>query len=137
MEKDWSIESAETAYAQARLKEWVIEFLHDTPGSNRGLAKHILDNPGIVFQKPKMWELAQLVPIAGKPEDHRQFTDTQWDARIEKMAAEIEAGWNPPPLIVTNYWGQENSLADGNHRWAALMKAGHDKYWAIYFHNPH
>ena len=136
METDWSPESAIAAYKQSQLKDWVIKFLHNSPGSNRGLAKHIQDHPDTIFQEPKIVKLFQLIPISGKPEDNRKFSDTQWDARIEIMANDIKAGWNPPPLIVTNYFGQENSLADGNHRWAALMKAGHNEYWAICFNSP-
>lgn len=137
MKYDWSPESAMMAYKQSQLKNWVIKFLGNTPGSNPGLVKHIRDHPNLIFQEPTTVELAQLVPISGRPEDKRKFNDPQWDARIDKMVADIKTGWNPPPLIITNYWGQENALSDGNHRWAALIKAGYGKYWAIYFSNQH
>lgn len=55
-----------------------------------------------------------------------------WEQRIEKLIAVIKKGIQFPPLIVTDFW-KDLEIADGSHRQEALLRAGYDKYWTLFF----
>ena len=47
------------------------------------------------------------------------------------MLASLEQGWHPPPLVVAGD-AERLTISDGAHRHAALLRAGHERYWAIF-----
>lgn len=132
--QNWTVEAARSAAKAGRLREWMIDFLEGPVGHNLEFVADVRKNPAWVFDAPILFSLKDLNPITGRPEDNRYFKDTNWDERVSSIAKAIADGWSPPPLIATNYYGTPNSLADGNHRWAALLKNGRSEYWTIFFH---
>ena len=55
-----------------------------------------------------------------------------WEARLSSIEAAIADGTCvPPPIIMTNLWGEGHTLADGKLRRAALLRTGAEKYWAL------
>ena len=60
----------------------------------------------------------------------------EWEHDIDDMAASIEAGWEPPPLLA-EYRDGRLLLQDGNHRYEALRRAGASSAWVlVYFDDP-
>jgi len=132
-ENKWTVKAARLAAQNGKLREWVIDFLEGPVGHNLEFVADVRKNPSWVFDDPIMFPLKDMFPITGRPEDNRYFKDKDWDKRVASIAQAIVDGWSPPPLIVTNYYGNPNSVVDGNHRWAAMIKNGQTEYWAIFF----
>lgn len=69
------------------------------------------------------------IPRSSGPEDGMPYPEAPevWNQRVDVMVAAIRAGWQPPPLLVE----VGSHLMDGNHRHAALLRAGIDRYAAV------
>lgn len=67
------------------------------------------------------------------PENHIKFFESEdvWKKRIQELQVKIVKGETMPPLIVTNVWS-ENEIADGAHRYEALLRQGYRDYWVIF-----
>ncbi len=132
--KEFSVESALRASQNGALREWVIDFLQG-PGGNIKFADGLIENLNIKFSGPVESELASMKRIAGPAHEGLRYVDNEWEENVEKMVDAIGAGWNPPPLIMSDYFEPGGSLSDGNHRCEALIRAGYKKYWTIYLEN--
>jgi hypothetical protein len=49
------------------------------------------------------------------------------------MVESYRNGWKPVPLIASNIWEDEFTLADGAHRHGALLRLGIDTYPTIFY----
>jgi len=127
----YTLESAIEAGEAGTLRDWVIAFL-EAEGNNLKLAQGLRINQTIRFFGPKEADLAPMKRMCGSPEEKLQYTDNDWDARVDAMVTAIQQGWNPPPIIISDYYDPEGNLTDGNHRHEALLRAGYTKYWTIY-----
>jgi hypothetical protein len=55
-----------------------------------------------------------------------------WRRRIARMAADVRGGWQPPPLVAGTFGDWDMVLMDGNHRHAALRRAGRTTHPVIF-----
>lgn len=129
------MESAKEASAKGTLRQWVIDFMLEAEGGNSKLATGLQENDMIVYAGPLKANLSKLKRITGSNEENLMYTDTKWEENISAMVNAIKRGWSPPPLVVSDWFEPEGSLSDGNHRCEALIRAGYDKYWAIFLQN--
>ena len=58
--------------------------------------------------------------------------EREWEADVDAMETSVEAGWEPPPVLVEHQAGRL-VLQDGNHRYEALARAGETHAWAIVY----
>jgi hypothetical protein len=81
---------------------------------------------------PVRFELARLTPMAGPNEDEVvvPVPANEWEHDVAKMAHDLDEGWEPPPLLVSQHDGAF-FLEDGNHRRASLLRAGETHAWVI------
>lgn len=127
--KQTVLQKALHAKKNGRLIEWVQEYLKTE--KNYGLASALKKHTATMVDIVE-FPLAELKKIEGpEPEPDRESLD-QWEKRVSTIEALINQGYEPPPLIVTDYW-QPLEIADGNHRHEALLRNGIKKYWTIFF----
>jgi hypothetical protein len=126
----FTLETAIAAGKTNTLKEWLISYL-EGHGNNQKLADALKENNAIDYSGPIEMELSPMRRIAGSAKEGLKWVDADWENNIQKMVDAIKSGWNPPPLILTDYWDPKYHLTDGNHRCEALMRAGYEKYWTI------
>lgn len=103
------------------LHNWVISFLRG-PGNNEHLAD-IVEKIGILPTFSEQ-DLSKLQRICG-PERGMIFheDECEWQRRVFQIQKKLKEGWQAPPLIVTNYWGDFH-ISDGSHRHEALLRNG-------------
>ncbi|MFA5010002.1 MAG: hypothetical protein WC553_02075 [Patescibacteria group bacterium] len=131
----WSVESAQAAAVNGTLQEWLIAYLRNE-GNNEKLARVIEEQTNVItIQPPRLISLQRMKIMVGPPNSGRKWTDSKWEVNIKKFVHLIQTGWNPPPIILTDYWGTPNAITDGNHRYEALKRLGYKKYWAIQLKN--
>ena len=131
----WTVESAQEADKNGTLREWLIKYLH-REGTNEKLANAIKDLPEtMTIGSPKIMPLDKMKLMVGAEGSNRKWIDTDWKENIKKFVELIQQGWSPPPIILTDYWGEKHSITDGNHRYEALKQLGHKEYWAIQLRN--
>jgi hypothetical protein len=82
---------------------------------------------------PVAFPLTRLARCCG-PEAEMAYHDppASWEGHIARMAADIRAGWRPPPLIAGTFGGWDRVLLDGNHRHAALLACGRVQHPVIF-----
>lgn len=127
----WTVESAQKADEQGKLREWLIEYLKNE-GDNLKLAEAIEELTKTMTLEPlKMMSLDKMKIMVGPPESKRKWTDKNWETNTQKFIKLIQDGWSPPPIILTDYWGEKHAITDGNHRYEAMRQLGYKEYWAI------
>lgn len=128
---EYSAESARKASVQGALEEWVRGFLA-SPGSDNPLLGEEITNRLQHWTGPVQLPLDQLNRLAGPPGQPvlEAVPDDYWRPDVDQLAAEIEQGREPPPVIVSLHGGKLE-LEDGNHRAEALRRAGRSETWAI------
>jgi hypothetical protein len=127
----YSTDAARAAAERDELEEWVADFLSSPGSDNAPLAVGLREALG-VWAGPLRLPLDQLHRLAG-PSDHpvlQPVDDDEWRDDVDDMARRIEAGEDPPPVVVS-YRGDQLTLEDGNHRVEALRRAGRDDAWAV------
>lgn len=127
----FSLENAKESFNEGKLLDWIQNYLRNE-GSNIKLADHLIKI------KPKIlslisFPLNKLTRIVG-PEKGMQYQEQneKWEQRISGLIKAINMGVNLPPLIVTDIWNDNLSIADGGHRHEAFHRQGIDKYWTIF-----
>jgi hypothetical protein len=138
-DSDLSLAGA-TAAADAGDEEvasWVGDFLASRGSDNAVLAAALATAPHWWFG-PVQLPLAELERLAGPEDDALCEVDPdEWRDDVDSMHESLADGWEPPPLLVE--W-QEGRLVlqDGNHRHAALVRAGESHAWTlVYFPSLH
>jgi ParB-like nuclease domain len=131
--RDFSLASARAAAAEDRTAIWVGDFLASRGSDNAVLA-------AALAQKRHWWvgpievPLDKLERLAG-PEDDDVLVpidERDWEDDVDGMAASLEEGWEPPPLLA-EYQDGRLLLQDGNHRFEALKRAGASTAWVLVF----
>lgn len=126
-----SLEAARQAAERGELAAWVAEFLA-SPGSDNAPLGAQLSEQYRWWRGPMLLPLDELNRLAG-PSDQPvlvEVDEDDWRDDVEDMAELVEAGWQPPPMIVTWKDGQL-VLEDGNHRAESLRRAGVVEAWSI------
>ncbi len=123
-------DNALVAQKSGALGKWVQNLLISE--GNYNLAKSLAQETPIAIEIME-FPLSQLKRIVGpeENEEHRQSPDI-WEAQVDKLAKKIKEGYQPAPLIVTDFWNHFE-LADGNHRHEAMLRVGIKSYWTIFF----
>lgn len=133
----YDLSSARRAAADGRTAEWVGEFLA-TDGGNEILAAALAQDPHW-WAGPVWLPLSSLERLAGPAdEDVLCAVDPEeWEDDVAAMGEELEAGWEPPPLLARQEPDGRLVLQDGNHRFEALSREGADGAWVlVYFDAP-
>jgi hypothetical protein len=130
--KSPSLADAMLAAEQGKLHEWILSFLRAS-GANPGLAG-TLEKDGKYYLGPVKYPLKDLVNIIGPDNSYKyQEAESALNARVAAMVTDIQKGWQPPPLIVTNFWEDYWEIADGGHRLRAFQKLGMEVYPTIFY----
>jgi hypothetical protein len=128
---EYSVEAARAAADRDELNAWVAQFLA-SPGSDNAVLGEELTEPPRTWVGPMRLPIDRLHRLAGPSGDPVlvPVDDDYWRDDIDGMAARIEQGWEPPPVIVT-FRDDQLALEDGNHRVEGLRRAGRDEAWAL------
>ena len=133
----FDLSSAHRAAAEDRTAEWVGQFLA-TEGGNEILAAALAQDPHW-WAGPLRLPLSSLERLAGPAdEDVLCVIDPEeWEDDVAAMAEELDAGWEPPPLLAQHEPDGRLILQDGNHRYEALSREGAGDAWVlVYFDSP-
>lgn len=80
----------------------------------------------------KEYPLKDLKRIVGPEEGMAYPEDAEkWEARTNELMEKIRRGEQIPFLIVSDDSG-ELTVADGNHRYEALLRSGIEEYYCIF-----
>jgi hypothetical protein len=130
MENEFTVESALLAREKGELKNWVIGLLLSEKSYE--LAEKIKTEEAVAIEMLN-FPLAKLKKIQGPEEDESQRQPAHvWEEKVSNFTRELENGFSPAPLIVTDFWNHFE-VADGNHRHEALERKGIMNYWTIFF----
>ncbi len=125
-----TLEHAHNADREGRLRQWAIDYLR-LEGGNPKLAEHIEDHPDatVVYKETDLTSLKSMIG----PDDTTPWDEDRedWDEHIEAIKESADNGYELPPLIVTDFWG-ELHLSDGSHRKEALLRSGAKRYWTVF-----
>lgn len=126
-----SVAAAREAAARDELGEWVARFLA-SPGSDNPELAEQLSTPPRHWLGPVQVPLDQLGRLAGPPGAPvlEEVEEHEWRDDVADLAARIEDGLEPPPVIVTHA-DDRLKVEDGNHRIEALRRAGVAQAWAV------
>jgi hypothetical protein len=116
-----------------RLGEWVELLLTSSRFSpNLDMADQLRQRPTF-WRGPIMHPLNELVRVCG-PEPQMTFRETvqDWEQNVDRLLALMGKGLELPPLIVKVRHGK-HFIADGSHRYEALLRSGRDSYWTIWY----
>jgi hypothetical protein len=127
----FDLASAVRAGAEDRLGFWVGDLLA-SPGSDNPELAVAFATRGGCWYGPVRFDLSTLTPMAGPDEDEVvvPIDEDEWEGDVDEMTDALEAGWEPPPLLVSARDGGF-FLEDGNHRHESLQRAGETHAWAI------
>jgi len=127
----FTLESAIEAKNQRKLHQWVIKYLNDE-GDNKKLSKILTEEKYLSIDLVK-YPLNQLKRVMG-PENKMLFHEDlkKWNRRVEYFIRCINKKELLPPIIATDFWNGVH-ISDGTHRFEALKKTGHKKYWTIFY----
>ena len=130
-EEEYSTEGARAAAERDELMDWVADFSAARAATTPTLAASLREE-GLTWAGPIRLPIDELNRLAG-PSDHpvlQPLDDDEWRDDVDELARDIEAGAEPPPVIVT-FRDARLELEDGNHRVEALRRAGRDDAWAV------
>lgn len=131
MKQKYTFGNLEDAKKAEDLFSWIQEYLHG-PGHNKKLANHLLNATELTISFREQG-IDNLKCVAGPDQSFKFPIDPiKYELAVSEYASRIEAGWSPPPLIVTKgIFGNEESIADGTHRLEALKRCGIHDFWVI------
>jgi hypothetical protein len=126
----FSLQSARDAAQRGEIARWVGDFLASRGSDNAVLA-------AALAQRPHSWcgplevPVDRLVRLAGpEPDALCKVEPSEWEHDVERMAEQLEDGWEAPPLLAELRDG-ELLLQDGNHRYEALVREGASHAWVV------
>lgn len=124
--------SAAADRGDEEIARWVGDFLASRGSDNEVLAAALALAPHWWFG-PVELPLTDLDRLAGPEDDVRCEVDAdEWHDDVTAMEVSVDHGWEPPPLLVE--WRHGRLLVqDGNHRHAALARAGATHAWALVY----
>ncbi len=127
----YSLDGARVAAARGELGVWVAEFL-GSPGSDNAALGEELTNRLHWWLGPIPAPLKRLHRLAGPPGDAVlcPVDEDDWRDDVDDLAQKVDAGWEPPPVIVS-YRGGQLILEDGNHRVEGVRRSGAHHTWAV------
>jgi hypothetical protein len=113
------------------IARWVGDFLASR-GNNAVLAAALAQDPHWWFG-PVRLRTAELEPLAGPGDDTLcDVQPAEWEDDVDAMQQSLDAGWEPPPLLVE--WRDGRLLLqDGNHRHEALLRAAEADAWGLVY----
>lgn len=133
----FDLSSARQAATEGRTAEWVGAFLA-TEGGNEILAAALAQERH--WWAGPMWlPLSSLERLAGPADEDVlcAVEPEEWEEDVSAMEAELDAGWEPPPLLARHEPDGRLVLQDGNHRYEALARDGAAAAWVlVYFDSP-
>jgi hypothetical protein len=126
-----TVDTARAAAERDELGEWVSQFLR-SPGSDNAALAEKLGDQGWSWLGPVQLPLDELHRLAGPPGAPvpRAVAEEEWRDDVADLAERVDAGAEPPPVVVT-YRDDQLMLEDGNHRVEALRRAGISHAWAV------
>ena len=136
----FSPKEADSYAKKGELHKWVFDFLN-TIGKNKEMANGILKrekDKKLFWFGPIKFPLNKLTRCTGA-EKTMEYVEPlkKWENKTTKMVQSIQAGWEPPLLMVNPRPWPILSIRDGNHRYEALKRCGKRKYWIIFwFESP-
>src|SRR5437870_3022863 len=111
--KSYDLQSAIKAGSNQQIWEWTVEFLRSSGHPNFGLANK-LEHEGRHHFGPAEYPLEQLSNIIGPDSSFKYVEDKEkLAARVEQMQSDINKGWQPPPIIATDFWEPYLEISDG------------------------
>ena len=110
--------------------EWTITYLQKNE-RNKELVENIKKRK-IVKTELIEYPLSRLIKVTG-PQNGEAMPEPlpNWLKRVKEIEDDLTKKHLPPPIIVTDFW-QEMEIADGSHRYEALIKQGFTTYWTIF-----
>ncbi|NJO83035.1 MAG: chromosome partitioning protein ParB [Blastochloris sp.] len=131
---DFTLAGAQRAAAAGALPSWVHAYLLSGPWANPGLAYGLRHHPRW-WCGPRLVPITQLARCCGpEPELEYPMAVATWEQRVGQIVAGLAAPEALPPLIA-EYRAGMRSVRDGNHRLAALARAGYRAAWVIIWYN--
>ena len=132
MNGDFDLNSAMTVAENGEIYEWVLSFLRSS-GDNLKLA-NILEKDGQYYLGPISYPIDKVVNIIGHDDTFKFQEDLDiLKSRTLNMLDSMKKGWQPPPLIVTNFWEDDFEIVDGGHRQGAIIEFGLKEYPMIFY----
>lgn len=130
-DEEYTVESARAAAERGSLEAWVAAFLASPGSDNADLADELAERLGW-WIGPVQVPLDELHRLAGPSDEPAlvEWDEEDWRGDVDELAGKVEAGWSPPPVVVS-YWRGQLRLEDGNHRVEGVRRAGEDKVWAV------
>ena len=129
--EEFTTETARSAARDEQLEAWVARFLASPGSDNAELGRQLVDRH-LSWLGPVQLRLDELARLAGPPGAPvlEVVDDDDWRDDVDDLAARIEAGTEPAPVVAT-YGDDQLVLEDGNHRVEALRRAGRDTTWGV------
>lgn len=129
---DLASASAAADGGDEEVARWVGDFLASRGSDNAVLAAALATEPHWWFG-PVLLPLVALERLAG-PEDDAlcEIEPQEWEDDVDAMQEHLDDGWEPPPLLAEWQDGRL-LLQDGNHRHAALVRAGESRAWTLVY----
>ena len=130
-DRQYTVESAQTAAQHGTLPNWVAGFLASPGSDNAVLAEQLCEELGW-WAGPVQLRLDQLQRLAGPSGDPVlcPVDKDYWDERVDAIDKVAREGEDLPPVIVAYRDGQF-TLEDGNHRVEGMRRAGRRTAWAV------
>ena len=130
----FDVASAENAVNENKLETWLDDYLSVEEWANPGLRDGL--------KKAQRWWVGPIeLPLSMLhrkcgPEAHMPYRvrEDWWEEKITRIAAGITDKRELPPLIA-ELQGDKLLLADGNHRYEALGRAGFASAWVLVWYN--
>lgn len=125
--------SAREAQEAGELAAWSQAFLRGE-GGNVGVANPLSLRDDDVYLLALV-RLEDVYEISGPDEGYDwPVPAAEWELKVGALTRLLREGWDAPPLFVH---APTLRLVDGNHRRAALLRAGRRSYWAVmWFRRP-
>ena len=132
----WNLESAQTAYEQGKIQDWIEAYLQVPEWENLGLLRRVREY-STSWLAPQLIELDRLVVVAGPGPAFKFPKDPlEWANEVGVISRDHPAPDDLPPMIAWIDPDSSLNLADGNHRRAALMELGYLEGWVLVHEGP-
>lgn len=136
MNKDWDLESANVAFRNGVLQEWIESYLQVEDWQNLGLLRRVRAYSSR-WLPPQEIGIALLSRIAGPSLEYKFPQDpVEWERAVQVIVDSNPTMESLPPVIAWREFYGEINLADGNHRVDALASMGFTICWVLLHDGP-